>query len=117
MAMINPLSAKSFSEKPAGMMNGAYKTLGTYKSHSCYSLQNLPDDLKRPLDLFPADVVMRDHPHLARVDAVGQYAPRFQLGAELRRGQAGLGDVEDHDVGWRAFRVDLHAAQFSQAHG
>src|SRR5262245_14617647 len=39
MAMINPLSAN----------------------------QNLPNDLKRPLDLFATHVVMRHHSHLSRV--------------------------------------------------
>src|SRR5215510_15114803 len=36
--------------------------------------QNLPNDLKRPLDLFAANVVMRDHTHLARIDSIGQHA-------------------------------------------
>src|SRR5215510_4500311 len=89
MAMINPLSAN----------------------------QNLPNDLKRPLDLFAAHVVMRDHSHRARIDAVGQHAARFQLGAESRRGHSRRRDVEDHDVGLRSLGINLHAPQFGQPLG
>src|SRR5262249_35211204 len=101
---------------PAGPSMAMIKPLSA-NMRSYASFQNFPDDLQRLFDLFAAHVVMRDHSHFARVDAVGQRAARFQLGAELGRGHSRRRDVEDHDVGLYAFRIDFYAAQFGQPLG
>jgi hypothetical protein len=60
------------------------------------------------VDLLCRDIQMGDGAEAAASDRVDEHAVVLELGHEISRGQAMVGDIEDHNVGLDMLRRDAH---------